>query len=139
MNAPPRLAPVVDDPETAGFFAAAAEHRLVVQACVACGHLQQPPRPRCIACHGADLGWRDVPERGRVHTWTVVEHQINPHVPAPYTVVLVDVELVGGGPVIRYLGHLSGRPELSIGAPVRVRFEELGDGITIPNWELAGD
>lgn len=130
---------MVDDPETAGLFAAAAERRLVVQACVACGHVQQPPRPRCISCHGADLGWRDVPQRGRIHAWTVVEHQVNPHFPAPYTVVLVDVDPGGGEPAVRYLGYLPGRPDVRTGNPVRARFEELGDGITIPNWALEGD
>ncbi|MDT0202687.1 OB-fold domain-containing protein [Nocardioides sp. AE5] len=133
-----RLLPVMDDPETGGFFAAATEHRLVVQACAACGSLQQPPRPRCRTCLGQDLGWRDLPQRGRVHTWTVVEHQINPHFPAPYTVVLVDVDPADDdAPAIRFVGHLPGRPEVAVGTPVRVVFEELPGGIVLPNWELA--
>jgi len=133
------LRPVLDDPETAGLFAAAADHRLAVQTCGGCGHQQQPPRPRCRACHGADLEWVDVPQTGTVHTWTVVEHQINPHYPVPYTSILVDVEPRPGEPVVRYLGHLAGRPAMRVGAPVRTVFVELDEQTVIPNWELVPD
>ncbi|GAA4259746.1 Zn-ribbon domain-containing OB-fold protein [Dietzia aurantiaca] len=131
------LRPVTDDPDTAGFFAAAAERRLVVQTCADCGHQQQPPRPRCRSCHGAALGWEDVPHSGTVHTWTVVEHQINPAFPAPYTSVLVDVVPRTGEPPVRYLGYLPGRPALRIGSPVRATFVDFGEGVVVPNWELA--
>ncbi|GAA1637944.1 Zn-ribbon domain-containing OB-fold protein [Georgenia ruanii] len=133
------LRPVIDDPDTRGFFAAARDHRLVVQTCRDCGQQQQPPRPRCRTCRGGDLGWADVPGVGTVHTWTVVEHQINPHFPTPYTAVLVDVEPRPGEPPVRFLGHLGGRPPLAVGDPVRVTFVDLGDGTILPNWEPARD
>lgn len=133
------LHPVTDDPETAGFFAAAREHRLVVQTCRTCGHQQQPPRPRCRACHGDDLGWDDVPGEGTVHTWTVVEHQINPRFPVPYTSVLVDVEPRQGEPVVRFLGYLPGRPALTVGTRVTVDFIDLGEDVVLPNWAIESD
>ena len=128
------MRPVTDDPETAGFFAAAREHRLVVQTCRSCGNQQQPPRPVCRSCHGADLGWDDIPALGTVHTWTVIEHQINPHFPVPYTTVLVDVEPRPGEPPVRFLAHVDGRPELEIGQPMRLTFIDLGDDVILPNW-----
>ncbi|MDF1602240.1 zinc ribbon domain-containing protein [Nocardioides sp. YIM 152315] len=131
-----RLLPVTDDPDTGGFFAAAREHRLVAQTCQSCGNVQQPPRPRCIACHGTDLTWRDAPATGTVHSWTVVEHQINPHFPAPYTVLLVDVAVPGATHPVRYLGHVPGRTEPAVGDAVRLVFEDLAEGVTIPNWVL---
>ncbi|MGC9667605.1 Zn-ribbon domain-containing OB-fold protein [Planosporangium sp. 12N6] len=139
MNADMGLVPVVDDPDTGGFFAAAAEHRLAVQTCADCGNRQQPPRPRCVECHGAALEWRDVPGTGRLHSWTVVEHQINPRFPAPYTVVLVDVVPDEGEKPVRFLGHLPGRPEVAVGDRLRVVFQPVADGVTLPNWELDKD
>lgn len=130
------LRPVTDDPETAGFFAAAREHRLVIQTCRACSHQQQPPRPRCRSCRGDDLGWADVPGEGTVHTWTVVEHQINPHFPVPYTSVLVDVEPRPGEPTVRFLGYLPGRPQLRVGTAVTVEFIDLGGDVVLPNWAV---
>ena len=129
--------PVVDDPETAGFFAAAAERRLVVQRCARCGHRQQPPRPRCTRCRGVELAWSDVRGTGRVHSWTVVEHQVHPSFPAPYTIVLVDVVPEEGADTIRYLGYLPGRPDVAVGDPLRVVFDEIADGVALPNWEPA--
>jgi len=127
------LTPVADDPETAGLFAAAAAGRLVAQRCRSCGAWQQPPRPRCRTCLGDDLGWADLPGEGSVHTWTVVEHQISPSFPAPYTVVLVDVVPEPGAAPLRFLGHLDGRPALRVGDPVRVVFREHG-GVHLPDW-----
>ena len=137
LGGPVGLRPVTDDPETAGFFAAARERRLVVQTCRTCGSQQQPPRPVCRSCHGNDLGWDEVPGVGTVHTWTVVGHQINPHFPVPYTVALIDVEPRPGEPPVRFLAHLDGRPALQVGTPMRLTFIDLDDDITVPNWEPA--
>ena len=139
LRGPVGLTPVTDDPETGGFFAAAREHRLVVQTCRSCGHQQQPPRPVCRACLGTDLGWDDLPLVGTVQTWTVVEHQINPHFPVPYTTALVDVEPRPGEPPVRFLAHLEGRPHLEIGMAMRVTFVGLDDDVVIPNWEPAAE
>ncbi len=87
------IVPTTEDPDTGGFFAAAREGRLVAQCCQACGYVQQPPRHRCVECLSTDLASKDLPSHGTVHSWTVVEHQINSHFPAPYTVLLVDVEV----------------------------------------------
>jgi uncharacterized protein len=132
------LTPTVEDPETSGFFAAAAEGRLAAQRCIECGGRQQPPRPRCRACLSTALSWDSLPETGTVHSWTVVEHQINPSFPVPYTVILVDVVPEEGVPALRFLGHLEGRPALSVGAPVRVVFREHG-GAHLPDWVIADD
>ena len=35
------------------------------------------------------------------------------------------------------VGHLPGSPDLRDGLPMRVRFDEVGDGVVIPQWEPA--
>jgi uncharacterized OB-fold protein len=52
----------------------------------------------------------------------------------PYTIVLVDLD---DAPGVRLLGHLPGSPDLRVGMPMQVRFEERPDGATLPNWEPA--
>ena len=64
-----------------------------------------------------------------MHTWTTVEHSVDPAFPAPYTVVLVELD---DEPGVRFVTDLPGRPELAVGLPMAVRFD---DGI--PRWELA--
>ena len=69
---------------------------------------------------------------GALYAWTVVEHPTHPAYPVPYTVVLVDVD---GAPGVRLVGHLPGRPDLEAGQRMRLRFDETGEGVVLPNWE----
>lgn len=131
-----KLRPETHDPLTGGFFDAAREGRLTVQRCGTCGEHQHPPRPRCISCSGTTLEWADVPHRGTVHSWTVVEHQIHPAFPTPFTVVLVDVVPQWSDDAVRFVGRLPGRPMLEAGDDVQVVFSDMGDGVVLPDWSL---
>jgi len=126
------LRPVVDDHDTGGFFEAAARGELVVRACANCATVLHVPRAYCRTCGSWDGEWRVVGRTGTLHSWTVADHQVHPAYPVPYTIVLVDRDDVPG---VRLLGHLDGAPELTIGMPMRVRFDELADGVVLPNWE----
>ena len=128
-----RLLPVDDDHDTGGFFAAAKEHRLVVRTCMECGKHLHLPRAYCAACRSWNTAWTEVEgDAGSLYAWTVVEHPIHPAYPVPYTVVLVDVD---GAPGVRLVGHLPGHPDLEPGQAMRLRFDEAGEGVTLPNWE----
>src|SRR3954451_22425475 len=129
-----RLMPVVDDHDTGGFFEAAARGDLVVRACSTCGTILHVPRAHCFACGSWEGEWRAAGTTGTLHSFTVGDHQVHPAYPVPYTIVLVDLDDVAGG---RLLGHLEGNPDLSIGMPMHVRFDELAEGVVLPNWEPA--
>jgi uncharacterized protein len=134
MTRTARPLPVVDDPETGGFFAAAARHELVVRSCLSCGTVLHPPRGHCGACGSWDGQWRELPGTGRVVSWTVVRHTVHPAFPAPYTVLLVELDGAQGA---RLVGHLDGDPPVQENAPVQVRWEHLADDTVLPQWELA--
>ena len=128
------LLPVDDDRDTAGFFEAAGRGELVVRACAECGAFLHLPRAYCRTCGSWEGRWQPVAGAARLHSWTVVEHQVHPDYPAPYTVVLVELDEAPG---VRYVGNLPGRPDLHDGMAMRVRFDDAGDGVTLPNWEPA--
>ncbi len=132
MTAP--LQPVVDDHDTGGFFEAAARGELVVRACSGCGSVLHVPRAYCRACGSWEGEWRPAGTTGTLHSFTVADHQVHPAYPVPYTIVLVDLDDVPG---VRLLGHLDGNPDLTIGMPMDVRFDDLADGVVLPNWEPA--
>ncbi|MET0578071.1 MAG: OB-fold domain-containing protein, partial [Ilumatobacteraceae bacterium] len=117
---PTPLLPVDDDHDTGGFFEAARRGELVVRACSSCGTLLHLPRAFCHRCGSWDGEWRPVAGTGTLHTWTVVDHQVHPAYPVPYTIVLVDLD---DAPGVRLLGHLPGSPDLQAGMPMRVRFD----------------
>ncbi|WP_063129745.1 Zn-ribbon domain-containing OB-fold protein [Nocardia fusca] len=131
MNRP---LPVTDDEETAGFWKAATGERLVVRSCNSCSLFLHLPKSYCHHCGSWDVGWREVGPTGSVYTWTVLMHSIHPSFPAPCTIVLVQLD---EDPAIRFVGYLDGTPELASGTPVRVRFEHVEPGVTVPQWELA--
>jgi uncharacterized protein len=128
-----RLLPVVDDVDTGGFFEAAQRGELVVRRCEGCGAVLHLPRAYCHACGSWDGRWAPVAGTGTLHSWTVVEHQVHPAYPAPYTVVLVQLDDVAA----RLVGWLPGRPELAPGQPMRVWFETVDDGVVLPQWAPA--
>ena len=124
--------PVVDDVDTGGFWQAAAQGRVVVCACRSCAAVLHLPKAYCHFCGSWDIEWREVAPTGTLHSWTVVRQDLHPAFPAPYTTVLVDLD---DAPGARLVGHLKGVPELTMGMPMRARFDEAEPGVVVVNWE----
>lgn len=126
--------PCVTDPDTAGFFEAAKRGELAVKACAGCGLVLHLPKAYCHRCGAWDTVWRTIPPTGTVYTWTTTERALRDGFPPPYTVVLIDLD---GAPGARLVGHLPGRPELTVGMAMRAEFVALNDEVTIPQWHVA--
>lgn len=137
--------PDTSDPDTAPFWAAARERRLVVQRCDGCGALRFPPHSFCNHCHHHGAAWVQVSGRGRIWSF-VVAH--SPTLPAyepfvPFPVVVVELEedrlirMVGNVLVDENAAINSVDPaHLSIGLPVEVVFQAAAPDIVIPQWRL---
>ena len=130
----PRPAPV-PDPETAPYWAAANEGRLLVQRCTRHGHRQLYPRPHCVVCRGP-VEWEEASGRATVYSFTVIrQNMVRPFRDLiPYVVALVDLE---EGP--RLMTNVVGCPpeDVRIGMAVRVRFEPVSDEAALPLFEPA--
>lgn len=121
---------------TRPYWAAAAQRRLVVQSCAACGASWHPPLPRCPHCHSAGLGWREVAGTGTVYTYTVVTHPTHAALADKVPYVVAIVELTDGP---RLVTAITGCEPGAVrcGLPVRVRFTPVTDEITLPCFEPA--
>jgi uncharacterized OB-fold protein len=86
-----RQAPIVTD-DSAVFWDAAAEHRLVAQRCGACGTLRHPPRPMCPHCHSLDVEATDLSGRGTLYSYAVLHHPQHPAYEYPVLAALVDLD-----------------------------------------------
>ena len=130
--------PDPEDPISGGFWAAAAEGRLVVQQCEACGQTQYPPELNCHACYGFELGWREVEGAGSVWSWVGVAHPAHPALRefGPYVVALIELDDL---PEIKLMGAVvdADAATLRIGDRVRVVFERTAEDLTQPRWRLA--
>lgn len=133
-DAPTPLLPETEDRDTAGFFAAARRGELAVRACRSCAAWLHLPRAYCRNCGSWEGTWRTVAPTGTLHSWTVVEHQVHPAYPVPYTIVLVDLD---DAPGVRLVGHIPGSPDLRVGMPMRARFDEIAEGVVLPQWRPA--
>ncbi len=128
----PLPVPVHDDPDTQGFFAAAAKGTLALCSCGSCGAVLHLPRPYCSSCGSSDTEWQAVSPTGTLYSWTTVEHQVARAFDVPYTIILVELD---DAPGVRLLGHLEGRPSLQAGQRFRARFDDRRDGVVVPQWE----
>lgn len=121
---------------TAPWWDAAAEGRLLIQRCTACGHTQHYPRALCRSCWSEDLEWIDASGKGTIWTFTVVHKPGHPAwaAAAPYTIALVELE---EGP--RMMSNIVGcAPEaVSVGVAVECEFStEPGDPQPLPRFRL---
>jgi uncharacterized OB-fold protein len=131
-----RVIPVTDDIDTGPFFEAARRGKLAVQVCDDCGQPLHLPRQYCFRCGSWNTSWRPTNGYGRVHSWTVVAHQVLPAYPVPHTIVLVELE---DYPEVRLVGHLDGDAGLAAGERMKVWFDSVSDDVVIPQWKRAAD
>jgi uncharacterized OB-fold protein len=125
--------PVAGDHDTAGFFEAAQRGYIAICFCAGCGATLHLPRPHCSACGISKPVWRDVAPFATVYSWTVIRHAVMPAFAVPYTVALVELDAVPG---VRLLAHFDGVPEFSPITRVRARFDDVRDGVVVPQWEI---
>ena len=119
--------------ETAPYWEACAEGRLVIQHCPSCGGYQHYPRLICVSCGADSPDWREASGRGTLKTWTVIRRAVSAafHADVPYVVALVELE---EGPVMM-TNVIECDPEsLEIGQAVRVTFEPRGAELAVPQF-----
>lgn len=134
---PPKARPApVPEPEATAYWAGARDGKLLVQKCDDCGSTQLYPRAFCLACHGP-VSWIEATGRGTVYSFTVIrQNHSRPFRDwMPYVVALVDLE---EGP--RVMTNVVGvDPEdMTVGMPVRARFEVVSDDAGIALFEPEG-
>jgi hypothetical protein len=124
----------VSDPDSAPFWTATAQRRLVLPHCPDCSQLRYPPAPRCPDCLRPLTDWRELSGRASVHSWTEVHAGLVPGIPSPYMVLEVEpVEQPGLVMTSALVGD--GRP--AIGEPVELVWSEpYPDGTRLPCFRL---
>ncbi|MFB7501654.1 Zn-ribbon domain-containing OB-fold protein [Streptomyces sp. NPDC056161] len=86
-----------DVPETDAFtrpyWDAAAEGRLLLRRCGACGRAHHYPREFCPHCWSEDVAWTEASGRATLYTWSVVHRNDLPPFGArtPYVAAVVDL------------------------------------------------
>ena len=129
--------PLIRTQDNAFWFDAAAQGRLVVQRCTACGTLRHPPGPACPMCRSFEWDAIDAPLRGILHSYTVVHHPPDGSLAYPLAVGLVDLET--GTRIVADFEPETSLDALQIGVPVEIRFAEHAHGELLPRLRLLAE
>jgi uncharacterized OB-fold protein len=129
-----RPAPIVTD-DSAAFWTAASESRLVAQRCADCGRYRHPPRPMCPVCHSLAADVVELSGRGTVYSYAILHHPQHPAFDFPVPIVLVDLD-----EGVRILSNLTGvaAVDIRVGMPVEVHFAPTADGMAVPQFRPVG-
>lgn len=123
--ADPEVLPRIDEVNR-GHYEAAAQGRLAVRECTACGLLFHYPRPFCPGCHSAELKWTDLSGNATVLVAAIVSRPPWNELPrsAPYPVVVVRL---AEGPQMLSTVECCDPAAVVAGMAVRAAFERIGD------------
>lgn len=130
----PKPVPVID-PDSAPYWQALQEDRLILKSCGDCGQAHFYPRELCPHCHSDNLGWIDASGAGEVYSYTVCHRPAGPAFAqdVPYVVAIIALD---EGP--RMMSRIAADPTtVSIGRRVKVRFERQSDTLTLPMFDFA--
>jgi len=127
--------PIVD-PDTAPYWQAAKEHRLLVKRCLDCGKAHFYPRELCPYCHCDAVEWLQAKGTGTIYSFTVARRPAGPAFKpdTPYVVAIIDLDEGA-----RMMTNIVGCPtdSVRIGQRVEVAYEDVNADISLPKFRPA--
>jgi uncharacterized OB-fold protein len=120
--------------DTAPFWEAAKQGKLVLQFCKDTNQFQHYPRPVSIFTGSRNLEWREVSGRGLVYACTVIRVP-GPGLDGRLPLSVVTVELDEG---VRMLGNIVNveADKVAIGQRVEVTWDRLSDDFQYPAFRV---
>ncbi|MES2415311.1 MAG: Zn-ribbon domain-containing OB-fold protein [Pseudomonadota bacterium] len=126
----------IPDADTETYWKGLKDGQLLLQHCLACGHVQFYQQAICRQCGSEQLEHRPASGMGKVHSFSVVHRAPGPAFKqdVPYAVLLVELD---EGP--RMISSLVKADVDSVVFDMRVQLvcEDAGGGITLPRFRPA--
>ena len=114
------------------YFAAAAEGKLLVKTCKACGQVHHYPRALCPFCWSTDVEWTQATGAGKIYTFSVTRRGGG----APFCIAYVTLD---EGPAMMTNIVGTDLDTIRIGQRVKVVFRQSENGTSIPMFTPADD
>ena len=118
------------NPETKPFWDAAAEGKLLIKRCRACGEAHYYPRALCPHCFSAETAWQEAKGEGTIYSYSVVRRGA----PVPYAIAYVT--LAEGVTMMTNIVDCD-LDTVRIGQRVRVVFKPSEGGPPVPMFTPA--
>lgn len=114
------------------FYKNISQKKLMGGKCRKCGKIHLPPRPLCDKCLSTEFEWVELPQNGKLLTYTII-HVAPPQFQniAPYAVGIIQLE---NG--VKIPGMIKGVPldKIKVGMPLKMEFEEPQQTQQWPQW-----
>lgn len=137
MSDPPAIPVPAPDEKSRPWFAAAAEGRLLLQRCDACGTQRFPLWERCVDCWSTDWSWAEASGRGTLFSWGRMHRIYHPGFEEEVPYVVAIVELEEGPRIETRLVNVPPDAEIRAGIPVVAAFQRFSEDVQVPLFELA--
>jgi uncharacterized OB-fold protein len=118
------------NPENKAFFDAAAQGKLLIKRCNACGEVHHYPRAICPLCFSDKTEWRDAKGTGTIYTYSVLRRGV----PEPYCIAYVTLE--EGVSMLTNIVDCD-FDAVKIGMKVKVTFKPTDGGPPVPMFTPA--
>ena len=127
----PLPAPNID---TKPFWDFCKKHELRMQKCSDCGHIRFPQSIICPKCHSLEADWVKLSGKGKVYSYTVYHYLYHKSFADDIPYVTASIELEEGP---RMMSNITGcKPEdVTIGMPVELYFEDVGEDYALPKFK----
>ena len=117
------------NPETAAFWKAAEEGRLMIGKCNACGKVHYYPRTICPFCFSDRTELQQASGSGTVYTYSVMRRA-----PVPYAIAYVTL---AEGPTMMTNIVDCDFADIQVGMPVKLVFRDSPEGYPLPMFTKA--
>ncbi|MCX3058560.1 Zn-ribbon domain-containing OB-fold protein [Streptomyces beihaiensis] len=130
-GAGPRFDVPEPDAFTRPYWEAAADGKLLLRRCGACGRDHHYPREFCPYCWSEDVRWREASGRATLYTWSVVHRNDLPPFGSrtPYVAAVVDL---AEGPRMMTEVVDCEETELRVGMELAVAFRASDGDLSVP-------
>lgn len=120
-------------PETAVYWEACRNHKLMIQKCSSCNHYQFYPRIICTECMSPEVEWIVASGQAEVSSFTIVRRPVSKAYAdeVPYVVALLKLH---EGPTMMSNIVECDVDNVNIGMRVEVLFEDWSEDISIPKF-----
>lgn len=130
-----KVLPAIDD-ESAPYWKACKEHKLMIQKNMSTGKFFFYPRAIAPGDPKAKIEWVHVSGKGKVHTFTIVRQNVVAGFrdELPYVVAIIELE-----EGVQMMSNVVGcvPEEVKVGMAVKVQFEDVNEEISLPKFVKA--
>ncbi|WP_342514784.1 OB-fold domain-containing protein [Sporosarcina sp. FSL K6-1522] len=128
----------VKTPDNSPYWDAADRHELVLQKCESCKEYLHPPGPSCAKCGSPAVSWEEIGNdiQGTIYSYVISHRPFLPGFQDDLPLIIAQVEL-DKVPEVKIMANVldCDYEKIQIGMPVKMIWQDLPEGRSLPQWK----